>query len=111
MRRNCLIILYKFGKNIHGFISGANESRTRISDDTFILKRHRNYTYFKKFPFLMERKRNNIEYFHCIQKNATKCKARLVIKRFNNGENQFTQLKEHNHSLKAGSSTLFKRYF
>lgn len=83
-------------------ISGAIESRTRISDETCIIKRHRNYTYFKQFPFLLERKRNHIEYFHCIQRYATKCKARLIIKRFNSGEIQFTQLKEHNHCLKAG---------
>lgn len=74
----------------------------KISKDTFILKRHRNYTYHNEFPFLLERKRNHIEYFHCIQKYSMHCKARLTIKRFKNGDDQYTQQKEHNHDLKSG---------
>lgn len=83
-------------------ISGTIESRVKISEDTFILKRRRNYTFFKKYPFLLERKRNHIEYLHCIQKYSMHCKARLIIKRFKNGDDRFTQLKDHNHELKAG---------
>lgn len=83
-------------------LSGGMDSRVRISDETFILQRKRNYTYFNEFPFLLERKRNHIEYFHCIQKYATNCKARLTIKRFKNGEDQFIQLQEHNHVSKSG---------
>lgn len=81
----------------------------RISNDTFILKRPRNYTYYKEFPFLLERKRNHIEYFHCIQRKSSKCKARLVIKRFSQGNDQITQLKEHNHELVAGIWWIFTR--
>lgn len=71
----------------------------RLSDDTFVLKRPRNYTYYKEFPFLLERKRNDKEYFHCSQRDSFKCKARLVINRFKHGDDQITQLKEHNHEL------------
>lgn len=91
----------------YGSISGAIESRLRISDETFLIKRQRNYTYYKNFPFLMERRRNHIAYFHCIQRYATKCKARLIIKRTSDGENQYTQFKEHNHALKAGTFDRF----
>lgn len=83
------------------------ESRVQLSDETFMLKRKRNYTYFKGFPFLLERKRNHIEYFHCIQRYASQCKARLVIKRFSDGNDRIMQLKEHNHELKAGESWNF----
>lgn len=82
--------------------SDTIETRVRISDDTFILKRKRNYTYYKQFPFLLERKRNHIEYFHCIQKYSTHCRARLTIKRFKIGDDHFSQQKEHNHDLKSG---------
>lgn len=75
----------------------------RISEETFILKRNRNYTYHKKFPFLLERKRNHIEYYRCIQRYASKCKARLVIKRFQHGKEQTVQLKEHNHEPSKGT--------
>lgn len=92
---------------LYGSISGAIESRLRISDETFLIKRQRNYTYYKNFPFLMERRRNHIAYFHCIQRYATKCKARLIIKQANDGENQYTQFKEHNHTLKAGTFDIF----
>lgn len=105
-RRGLMLVLIKISlwlrKHFDNSIAGIFESRVRISKDTFILKRHRNYTYHEKFPFLLERKRNHIEYFHCIQKYATHCKARLTIKRFKNGNDQYTQVKEHNHDLKSG---------
>lgn len=84
-------------------LGGDIVSRMRISDDTFILKRNRNYTYHNEFPFLLERKRNHIEYYRCVQRYASKCKARLVIKRHNHGNDQTVQLKEHNHDPSKGT--------
>lgn len=87
------------------FISGDGDivSRIRISDDTFMLRRNRNYTYHQKFPFLLERKRNHIEYYRCVQRYASKCAARLVIRRSSHGNEQIVQLKEHNHSPNTGN--------
>lgn len=78
------------------------ENCVKITDDTFILTRRRNYTYFKLYPYLLERKQNHIEYYHCNQRYAMNCKARLIIKRFKGGQNRYIQLKDHTHELKSG---------
>lgn len=103
--------IYLKTKNVFGqtfdFVSDMKiVSRTQIANDTFIVKRRRNYTYHKQFPFLLERKRCNITYYRCIQRHNSKCKARLVAKRLDGTRERVDQINEHNHEPATG--TIFK---
>lgn len=69
-----------------------------------MLKRRRNYIFYQEYPFLMDRKRNNIEYYHCIQNISMNCKARLIIKRDIDVEAQISPIKQHNHTDKTGEN-------
>lgn len=91
------------------FIIGELVSREQIGAATFLLKRRRKYYYYNEYPFVLDRRRNQNEYYHCAQNVASDCKARLVIKNVPDTNAQITSIKQHNHTDKGGMYEIFWR--
>lgn len=90
------------------FIIGELVSREQIGAATFLLKRRRKYYYYNEYPFVLDRRRNQNEYYHCAQNVASDCKARLVIKNVPDTNAQITSIKQHNHTDKGGMYEILK---
>lgn len=89
---------------LNASVVGELVSRESIGADTFLVKRRRKYVYHNGFPFLLDRKRNHNEYYHCVKNVTEACKARLVMKcDATEAHVQITQIRQHNHADNGGN--------
>ena len=76
-----------------------------LGEHTYLIQRRKQYTFYKRFPFVLERVRQNRRYYHCAEYRSTKCRTRLIIAKNDQNQRRITQSKEHNHGLNIYDKT------